>query len=76
VEEMALAGEVHGYTSGFCCGDYFFVANRTTWLSNGLDSCVQQNLKPIGKWEESIAGGNRTGGTAGRAIHRKFAGVN
>jgi hypothetical protein len=76
VEEVTLASEVHGHASGLGCSDYFFVANRSTWLHYCAHASIDENLKAVCEREECVAGSNRAPGTGTGALNCKLARVN
>ena len=57
MEEMAGAGHIHGdigLTSRF---EHLFVTDGSSWLHDGLDPCIDQDLGTIGEREERIGCG-------------------
>jgi hypothetical protein len=54
VEEVALTSEVHGDSGSLGRRNYLFVTHRTARLHYGSNTCINQNLQAVGKWEECI----------------------
>src|SRR5215472_8736232 len=67
--EMAHAGEVQAYASGFCCGNDLIVADRATGLDDCQDAGLGEHLQAVGEGEVSVAGRDRPVGTSAGSGH-------
>ena len=54
MEEVAGAGHIHGDAGLAGRFEHFLIADGTTRLDDGLDTCVDKNLRTIGEREERV----------------------
>jgi hypothetical protein len=51
---MSSIGEKHRDSSHLCRCNYLFITHAATWLHYSYNTCIDKDLKTIGKWEEGI----------------------
>ncbi len=60
MSKMSDTGKDHGDAVLVGCIDGILIADRSTWLDNGLDAGLGDFLDIVGKWEEGIRGKDGT----------------
>src|SRR5512133_976224 len=75
VKEMSRASEIHRRSSSLYGRNDVLIAHRATRLDNRRHSGAEQNLRPVGKREEGIRGGDRSASTVSCPLHSQSAGV-
>src|SRR5437867_824713 len=58
VPEVPLAGKDHRRAGSICGVDCFLIPHRAAGLDDRAHAGIEQELRAVGEWKESVAGGD------------------